>query len=224
MKHLFASVISLTILGSAAGATQAANLLTNGDFSGGNTGFTSQYTYETFISSETEYTVTAANNLNSINSYGDWTSVATDPSGGTGNVLVANGATSPGVSVWSETVTVTQNTNYVFSFYGADVNAARVSDAVLSPIIDGTAGSSLATDGSWQFGTYIWNSGTNTSAILSLVDTNTSASWNDFAVGNLSFSSAVATPEPATWGLMGLGFAGLAFAGYRGRRSATVTA
>ena len=36
------------------------------------------------------------------------------------------------------------------------------------------------------------------------------------------FSPAV--PEPATWMMMGLGFAGLGFAGLRARRSATANA
>ena len=31
-------------------------------------------------------------------------------------------------------------------------------------------------------------------------------------------------PEPSTWAMMGLGFAGLAFAGYRSRRSAAAVA
>lgn len=36
--------------------------------------------------------------------------------------------------------------------------------------------------------------------------------------------SAAAAPEPATWALMGVGFGGLAFAGYRARKSAAVGA
>ena len=32
-----------------------------------------------------------------------------------------------------------------------------------------------------------------------------------------------AVPEPATWAKMGIGFAGLAFAGYRRRRKAFAT-
>jgi hypothetical protein len=36
-----------------------------------------------------------------------------------------------------------------------------------------------------------------------------------FGVGKFSLTEAAAAPEPATWAMMGLGFAGLAFAGWR---------
>jgi len=34
----------------------------------------------------------------------------------------------------------------------------------------------------------------------------------------------VSSPEPATWVMMGLGFAGLAFAGYRARKRVAIDA
>ena len=54
-------------------------------------------------------------------------------------------------------------------------------------------------------------------AVLSLVDTNTEASFNDFAIDDISFSGP-GVPEPAAWALMlfGIGAAGAAL---RGRRS-----
>jgi hypothetical protein len=51
---------------------------------------------------------------------------------------------------------------------------------------------------------------------LALVDTNTAYSGNDFSITGV--------PEPATWALMVLGFAGLGYAGYRGRRSPVAAA
>ena len=44
----------------------------------------------------------------------------------------------------------------------------------------------------------------------------TVSSSADFAVGD--FYSSIAVPEPSTWAMMLLGFAGLGFAGYRQRR------
>ena len=42
-----------------------------------------------------------------------------------------------------------------------------------------------------------------------------------FGVGQITYSTvASAVPEPATWAMMGLGFAGLAFAGFRARKGA----
>jgi hypothetical protein len=40
----------------------------------------------------------------------------------------------------------------------------------------------------------------------------------------LAEASSITVPEPSTWSMMGLGFAGLAFAGYRARRSALAAA
>jgi len=184
-----------------------ANLVTNGDFSGGNTGFTSSYTYTAFINSETQYTIVPAASINTINAYGDWTAVSTDPLGGNGNVLAANGATSPNTVVWQEIVTVTPNTNYSFSFYGVDVNAAKVSNATLQPEVNGITGALLYTSQAWQQNSsFIWNSGASTSATLTLTDVNTSATFNDFALDYIGFNAVGAPgPGPGT-GLLSLAF------------------
>ena len=47
-----------------------------------------------------------------------------------------------------------------------------------------------------------------------------SGSW-EFGIGSITYTSA---PEPSTWAMMGLGFAGLAFAGYRARKSVAIAA
>ena len=49
--------------------------------------------------------------------------------------------------------------------------------------------------------------------------------YTDAGITNLTFTAGAApAPEPATWAMMGLGFAALGFAGYRARRSAAVAA
>ena len=191
--------------------SSAADLVVNGDFSAGNSGFTSDYPYVSFINTETQFTITSAANIKSVNNWSDWTAVNTDPLGGTGNVLLVNGATSSNVTIWQETVNVTPNTNYAFNFYAVDVNAGRGGDAVIQPLINGVPGASLDTNGTWQNSSYVWNSGTNTTATLSFVDTKTVAALNDFALDNISFKTAAAPgPIPGT-GL--LSFLVLALAG-----------
>ena len=54
-----------------------------------------------------------------------------------------------------------------------------------------------------------------------IVQTSVSDSGSAFG-GSVSWAAAV--PEPSTWALMGLGFAGLAFTGYRSRRTVRVVA
>jgi hypothetical protein len=200
----------------AAGPAHAANLLTNGDFSAGNTGFESDYDFESFINNNTQYSVTAASNINNINAFGDWTAISADPSGGDGNILVANGSTDSSLRVWFETVAVTPNTNYTFNFFGVDVNAERTSDAVLEPVINSTLGLSLLTNGTWQASSFSWNSGASTTATIALIDTNLNNAFNDFAIDDLSFAAAGgAVPETSTWVAMLIGFAAIGFLGYR---------
>jgi hypothetical protein len=113
--YLLAATAALAL---SAGPAHAANLLTNGDFSAGNSGFGSDYTFESFINNGNQYSVTAANNINNINAFGDWTAIDTDPTGGTSNILVANGADFSDARVWFETVAVSPDTNYTFNFFG----------------------------------------------------------------------------------------------------------
>ena len=225
MRRCFLAAGALACL--VAGPVQAANLLTNGDFSAGNSGFGSDYAFESFISSETQYTVTAANTINDVNSFHDWTAIETDPTGGTGNILVANGATDSGTAVWFETVSVTPNTNYTFSFFGVDVNADRVSDATLIPFFRGTdvtEGSALDTNGTWQMSSFTWNSGSATSVLINLIDANADLAFNDFAIGDLSFAAtAGAVPETSTWVAMLIGFASVGLLGYRKTRKFAAT-
>jgi hypothetical protein len=222
MRRCFLAAGALTCL--VAGPVQAANLLTNGDFSAGNSGFDSDYAFEGVISGAGQYTVTAANNINNVNSFGDWTAIDTDPTGGTGNILVANGSIDSGFGtpVWLETVSVTPDTNYTFSFFGVDVNADRVSDATLIPFFrsdDVTEGSALDTNGTWQMSSFTWNSGSGISVMINLIDLNRDSAFNDFAIGDFAFAAAAgAVPEASTWLAMLIGFAGVGLLGYRETR------
>jgi hypothetical protein len=224
--YLLAATAAMAL---AAGPVHAANLLTNGDFSAGVSGFGSDYDFTGLpISNTGEYTVTAANNINSpdVNTFGDWTAVDTDPTGGTGNVLVAAGADLPDfTNVWTETVAVTPDTNYTFTFLAVDVNGARVDDAVIESAITGsggpfTSGASINTDGDWQIASFTWNSGDSTSAFVQLGDGNVDNTFNDFAIADLSFTSGLtsgagAVPETSTWVAMLIGFSALGFLGHR---------
>jgi hypothetical protein len=130
--------------------------------------------------------------------------------------------------VWLETVSVTPNTNYTFSFFGVDVNADRVSDATLMPFFrstDVTEGSALDTNGTWQMSSFTWNSGSGTSVMIDLIDLNRDSALNDFAIGDLSFAAtAGAVPEISTWVAMLIGFGAVGFLGYRKARNPAVAA
>src|SRR5581483_2374917 len=96
-----------------ASTAHAQNLITNGDFSAGNTGFTSQYTYITggFTGPGQYGVITNPGTAftNGFASFGDHTT-------GTGKMLFADG-TSAASAFWSQTVAVAPNTAYSFSLW-----------------------------------------------------------------------------------------------------------
>jgi hypothetical protein len=147
---------------------------------------------------------------------------------GSGNYLIVNGnsvggfpavaATLP-LTVWEETITVAPDTLYRFSAQAANIYGANpatlefyANSLLLGPaFMVGAAG----TTGDWNTFDGYWYSGSNTSVALTIVDANTIASGNDFGVDNI----VLAAPEPSTWAMMIIGFAGLGYAGWRRTRS-----
>jgi hypothetical protein len=168
-----------------------ANLVTNGDFESGKTGFTTGYTYGD-VSGPATYWI-GTNASQAPGAYGDWYNGG-DHTTGTGNMLVVNGANSSTTPVWEEVVPVTPNTTYTFSYWGAEVDHSSSSIPHLQLTINGTAAgtgdipaSSPDNGGNWQNYTFTWNSGSSTRADLALFDLNTDTSWNDFALDDISF-------------------------------------
>ena len=94
-------VLSIAALGAAilivSPASAGSDLLTNGNFSSGNTGFTTDYTLTTMTPYLFQngvhgiYAVLPIGSVSGKSAYGDWDNVTTDPSGGNGNVFAADG-------------------------------------------------------------------------------------------------------------------------------------
>jgi hypothetical protein len=174
-------------------AAAPANLVVNGDFESGNTGFTSGYVYGN-VNGPTTYTITT-NPSQADGAYPDWYNGG-DHTSGKGNMLVVNGANSATTPIWEETVTVTPNTTYTFSYWGAEVDHDSSSLPRLqlningSPVGDNSIQEkSPDNGGSWEKFTFTWNSGSSTSATLALFDLNTDTGWNDFALDDISFGA-----------------------------------
>ena len=217
---LAATVAALAV---APAAANAAELLSNGNFEGGNAGFYSDYTYMVGnFWGEATYGVD--NNPQDghalFSAFGDHTS-------GQGLMMVVNGSGTENAVVWGEGgLSVLANTDYTFSFWLASVHpdapamlAARINGMWLSPEAQATS-----TTGQWTQFSYSWNSGASTSADVELINRNLAYHGNDFALDDMSFSGAAgAVPEPATWALMIGGF-GLAGAALRRRRVAAACA
>ena len=171
-----------------------ANIVQNGDFEGGVTNtannFTTAYNPGTggawgLLSNPGEYAITTSPSLVHNNF-----PVCSDHTTGTGNMMVANGASVANTIVWSQTVNVSPNTDYAFSYWAMRVsNDPAPSDLQL--YINGTPIGSVNSTGTictWQQTADIWNSGAATSAVLSIVNQSTSGSGNDFAIDDISLA------------------------------------
>ena len=240
MKWKTGLLAAAAVLGSQAPAAFAANLIVNGDFAAGATDFSSEYALSTNLGSQGFYDV--GTNPHADNGF--WSFTGGTPAGAPSeNMLIVNGGSKGTNRVWFEDgLTVTPDTNYTFSVY--ILNLFATSPATLNFSIDGEALGTTFTAGA-AVGTWVpffstWFSGANTTADVALIDTNTSFSGNDFALdlvclsagGSCQVGATVGgttgiengVPEPSTWVMMGLGFAGLGFAGWRGSRTAASAA
>ncbi|HYZ47459.1 MAG TPA: PEPxxWA-CTERM sorting domain-containing protein [Sphingomonas sp.] len=220
MRNLTIAAIALGLTGPAFGA----NLVTNGSFEAGNTGFTSSYGYVAPApnSMYPEGVYTVSNDASVV--HDQW--VAAHGVGGSGNFLIVNGKTEAGnFDVWrSGSINVTAATDYFFEAFATNLccNANRtgpaslltfkiVGDVTGSQVL-GTFSTANAAVGTWQPLSNLWNSGANTSVQLFLVNASTDYFGNDFGVDQINFDTQSAIPEPATWALMigGFGLAGAA--------------
>ncbi len=161
------------------------NLIVNGDFSGGNGGFTSDYTYSPGdLVPEGLYDITS----NPQSSHPGF-APCPDHTGG-GDMMVVNGAGTPNQNVWCQTIAVDPNAQYVFSCWVTTVVAA--SPARLQFEINGTTIGPIfnapSTVCNWQNFYTTWNSGANTSATICILNQNTTLGGNDFALDDLVFA------------------------------------
>jgi gliding motility-associated-like protein len=162
-----------------------ANLIVNSDFSLGNIGFTSDYSFANPNLTEGEYFVDS-----SPQAWNGSLSDCPDHTSGNGNMLLVNGSPVPDLNVWAQTVAVTPNTNYSFSTWIQALwppNPAILKFSINGNDIGSTIIASLPTCSWTQFYT-TWNSGNNTSAAISIVNKNTEILGNDFALDDISLA------------------------------------
>ena len=210
----------------AAGAAGAVTV-PNGDFEAGNTGFTSAYNYgpnANDLATFGENTYSVVNNAQFSHSlfvsYGDHTT-------GAGLYLVANGATTPNTTVYaSSAIALIAGGSYSFGGFFSNAYPDSPAQIDFRVSLDGGPATSIGTytiaagAGVWDGASFTFNNGTATSAVLSFVDLNTAGGGNDFGIDDITLT---AVPEPATWGLMIAGFAGVGIAARR-RRAGVVAA
>jgi len=172
------------------------NLLTNGDFEAGNTGFTTDYNYLTSHRElpEGSYGITSyPKDLH-------WDSLAThvDHTSGSGLMMMVNGARTPNSLVWAETVSVTQNEVYDFSMWASRWAQDQFAPATLAVYINGSQIGSdyttLTTRGVWDLFSSNWSSESATEANVEIRLRTSHSLGNDLVLDDLSLE---VIPEPA---------------------------
>lgn len=181
------------------GRTLGSNVVVNGDFEQGNTGFSTSYTVGaggTYgqLSNEGTYAInTSPSNVHSnFTSCNDHT-----PTPGT-QMMIVNGSSTPNTTVWSQTVNIVPYTNYQFSVWAASAvsspNLAVLQFSINNAPVGGTFSPST-TAGIWGNFFQIWNSGANSTATISIVNQATASSGNDFMIDDISLAPMCKTRD-----------------------------
>ena len=171
----------------------SANMVTNGDFSQGNLGFSSDYLY---ISNAGTSGVQRAYGV--VTAATSWfqffPSCNIEHTTGTGKMMIIDGSTvnAGNDKVWGQTITVQPNQNYTFSYWVQTIalpNQANIEIKINGVVV----GTDLAPSAecNWALRTYTWNSGTATSAQIALYDKVIASGGNDFSIDDISFTTNV---------------------------------
>lgn len=168
------------------------NLVVNGNFSAGNTGFFSAYTYNPgscYV--EGEYSIATSGSAvhSAFCTTGDHTT-------GSGLYMIVNG--SPSITnVWCQNMAVSPGTWYCFSFWGTNVCVWCGDTPQFSVSFNGTPAAdpcatfTFNTTCSWKYYEVYWHSGSSTSVTICILNLNTYAIGNDFAIDDIEFRSCI---------------------------------
>ena len=178
--------------------TVGGNLVTNGDFESGNTSFGSGYTYADTTNTQALYpegVYTVVKLPRSVHpNFSSWP----DHTTGRGMQMVVNGAPVAGVVVWSQSVPVIPGATYQFTYWEQTVNVPEnpKNASQLQLYVNGISAGPVYTapqvNNQWQQFLYNASAGGNTVLNLELINQNTVASGNDFALDDIVFQQILA--------------------------------
>lgn len=200
------------------GYVASGELVTNGDFNQGNNGFLSDYSFVngfantavgyssgTGLYPESKYTVVANRTDSNVTLYhpaffGNGRNQGNIVGRNDDKYMAINGSTVLGQKIWSQTVEVVPNNNYSFSAWITSINAGNPS--LLRFLINGieigpqiSAPSALYT---WKQFYTVWNSGSATTAEITIINDNSVANGNDFGLDDISFSTTCSNSSTVT--------------------------
>jgi len=173
------------------------NLVVNGDFEQGNTGFSSGYSYNNNLWDEGTYYIDTDASAHHSDFVGHGHTTGSD------KFMMVNGAVEQNKVVWEETINVVSNTQYCFSTWVSTLSSAGTSfgfRANLQFAINGIQiGNNFQSPSSlnvWENFYVLWDSGNATQAVITIVSTSyTNNSGNDFGLDDITFYGVVECPN-----------------------------
>ena len=166
------------------GVSQVSQMATNGNFSSGNTGFLTNYTYNaTSIWNEGTYAV--GPNPNAVHpNFGSWG----DHTTGSGNYMLVNGSTGGNKILWRQNVSFPPGVQVTVKWWMLTfVTPAGSLQLKLAGTNIGNAASTPNSTGVWLQTSRTFTVPASGSAILNLVTTSAALSGNDFGIDDISF-------------------------------------
>lgn len=213
-----AAAAAVGVLVAASGANAATNLIYNGDFELGDTGFGSDYAPAGNIMDPAIYEVATSTNVHPY-----WTPPYGDHTTGQGQMMIINGDDKVAKRAWmNNAINYTAGQSYTFTFYVASSYSTapgNLSLALGSDIVGGPFDAS-STVGEWTKYVKTFEATSSGVQTLALWNNQTAYTGNDFTLDDLSLT---AVPEAATWAMMIVGFFGVGTA-LRSRRGALAAA
>ena len=200
-------------------------LVTNGNFNAGNTGFITDYGYvadnpalQNELWPEGLYSV----GTDGFNYHTDFFGRdRTNP--GSGQFLIVNGLGNT-LRIWQQTVTVVPGLDYYFSAYAMSVNDAGnyarlqfevngVPVGTIAELGPGPANNSQVSPSNWVrfYSNPTWNSGAATTAVIRIINLRPDLGGNDFGLDDISFGTL--DPIPFTFAPAAQGGANIACEG-----------
>lgn len=174
------------------------NLVVNGNFNQGDTGFDTDYSYDSGASIgilENEYAI-VSNSGQAHNQYADCEDHTGD---NPGNMMTVNGSGQSN-NVWCQTIAIQPNTEYLFSAWACSAvsqNPARLRFSINGQQIGNVYMASSSTCNWTQFSA-AWPGANTATATICIVNVNTTASGNDFSLDDISFRQVCQATDEVT--------------------------
>lgn len=176
--------------------TDSTELVVNGDFSQGNTGFVSDYNDS--ISTWNRGTFRVSTNPQATH---PGFSPCLDHTSGGGNMMVVNGSNVLNEIVWQQTINVIPFRTYEYSTWVINVvptfNLPELQFSINGQLI-GPIFTSLPNPCDWSQFFTTWYSDTATTATIRIINQSTAGVGNDFAIDDISFRAICSATDSVT--------------------------